>query len=101
MKNLLAFLAFLCLSANSLAQNKETLKLQNQFWNSGNSKQHITDIPEKWSGESAVILYLEENYTYTNSGRKMKFPSFWHQRVKLLDKAAVENYSDFSYEKNT
>ncbi len=101
MKNLLAFLAFLCLSANSLAQNKETLKLQNQFWNSANKKQHITDIPEKWSGESAVILYLEENYTYTNSGRKMKFPSFWHQRVKLLDKAAVENYSEFSYEKNT
>lgn len=101
MKNLLAFLAFLCLSANSLAQNKETLKLQNQFWNSANKKQHITDIPEKWSGESAVILYLEENYTYTNSGRKMKFPSFWHQRVKLLDKAAVENYSNFSYEKNT
>ncbi|HET8809109.1 MAG TPA: DUF3857 domain-containing protein [Flavobacteriaceae bacterium] len=81
-------------------QSEFEIELQQRFWKSSNEKQNITAVPEKWKGESAVILYLEQNYKYSNTGKKMFYPSFYHERIALLDKAAVEEYSEFSYDKS-
>ncbi|GAB5399884.1 MAG: hypothetical protein Aureis2KO_14690 [Aureisphaera sp.] len=93
----------LCLLYSSLvlSQSKDLEELQEQFWNPKNKNASVVDVPEKWQDESAVILYIDEYYKYTNNGKKMYNPSHFHQRVKLLDKAAVEDFSEFSFEKNS
>ncbi len=100
MKYVYLFLALALGNTSLFAQSKQELELRAQFWESKDTKKNLVAVPEKWQGESAVILYKEEFYQYTNNGKKMYNPSFVHQRVKLLDKAAVENYSELSYEKD-
>lgn len=97
MKSFYCTLLFLSITLLSLAQSKEELALKDQFWNSNDPKLKIVEVPEKWKDESAVFLYREESYQYTNNGKQMFSPSYTHQRVKLLDRAAVEYFSDFSY----
>ena len=60
----------------------------------------VVDTPEKWAGESAVILYKHSYYEYTNNGRKRFTPSYTHQRIKVLDKAAIEYFSELNYDQN-
>ncbi len=95
-----ALLGILCATTVITAQSKKEIELREQFWESQDSKKTVVDVPEKWKDESAVILYREENFEYTNNGKKMYNPSYFHQRVKLQDKASVENFSEFSFEKN-
>ncbi|PKA83938.1 uncharacterized protein DUF3857 [Ulvibacter sp. MAR_2010_11] len=96
----IALASFLLFSSISVAQAAKEKELQNKFWDTGDPLKNVVEVPEKWNGESGVILYLEEFYEYTNNGKKMYNPSYFHQRVKLLDKAAVESFSEFTFEKN-
>ncbi|RFN57871.1 DUF3857 domain-containing protein [Marixanthomonas ophiurae] len=98
-QNYFLSLLFMVISLATTAQTKEEIELNNRFW-SNDSKKNITEIPEKWQNESAVILFYEEGYTYTNNGKKMYNPSFFHQRLKLQDRAAVDNFSEFKYKKD-
>ncbi len=88
-------------SSFAISQSKDLKELQDQFWNPKNKNASITEVPENWQKESAVILYVDEFYKYTNNGKKMYNPSHFHQRIKLLDKAAVEEFSEFSFDKNS
>ncbi|WP_203292861.1 DUF3857 domain-containing protein [Luteirhabdus pelagi] len=99
-KVLLAALVLITWCTGSLAQSKYENELRDRFWDSKDPARNSIEIPEKWADESAVILYLEENYTYTNNGKKMYNPSYFHERVKLLDKAAIEAFSEFTYNKD-
>ncbi|HET8839626.1 MAG TPA: hypothetical protein VFM82_11600 [Flavobacteriaceae bacterium] len=99
MKNFYFLLVFLCVVISACGQSKQVLELQNQFWNSGDERKEIKTVPEKWKGESAVILYLEEYFEYTNFASKAFYPSYYHERVLLQDKAAIENFSEFSFGK--
>ena len=99
-KVLLAILVLITWCTGSLAQSKYENELRDRFWDSKDPARNSIEIPEKWADESAVILYLEENYTYTNNGKKMYNPSYFHERVKLLDKAAIEAFSEFTYNKD-
>jgi len=87
-----------CVSA--FGQSKDLKELQQKFWNTTNKQSKVTEIPEKWNNESAVVLYRDEFYQYTNNGKKMYNPSHFHQRVLLLDKAAIENFSEISIDKD-
>ncbi|EDM43415.1 hypothetical protein SCB49_00160 [unidentified eubacterium SCB49] len=82
------------------AQTKQELELREQFWNKDNPQALTVDVPEKWANESAVILYKSEHFEYRNNNKKMYNPSSFHQRVKLQDKAAVEYFSEFEYDKD-
>ncbi len=93
-------LFFLFLLTITFAQTKEEIELREMFWDTKETNKNIIEIPEKWKSESAVILYKEEYFKFTNNGKKMYSPSFLHQRVKLLDKAAVEGFSEFEYNKD-
>ncbi len=97
MKSFYCTFLVLFISFITFSQSKEELALREQFWNSDDPKLKIVEIPEKWKNESAVYLYREESFKYTNNGKQMFSPSYFHQRVKLLDRAAVDYFSDFSY----
>ncbi|GLB47799.1 hypothetical protein Y10_01670 [Neptunitalea sp. Y10] len=69
------------------------------FWGANDAYKDVVDIPEKWNNESAVILYKNQNYDYHKYAKNVTFTTSIRKRIKLLDAAAVENYSEFSYNK--
>jgi len=108
MKTLKTIIVLISLSlsfSNAGAQSNQIYeKLKASLWGDPDFK--TTEIPEKWKDESAVILaksYEYEvkkefflNYVYENITL--------HKRVKLLDKAAINEFSELSFEndyKNT
>lgn len=94
-----AFLAvFLILTIIPLqGQRKLEKKIKAKFWHVDDPYKDAVDIPEKWAKESAVILYQEFNYVYKSSKKNVDYSESTRKRVKLLDKAAVEEYSEFSF----
>lgn len=54
------------------------------------------EVPEKWQGESAVILAQETNIEYSKLALgKMRVMEKRHTRIALLDQAAVEEYTSY------
>lgn len=61
----------------------------------------VTSIPEKWNNESAVLIHQKLDYKYLRSNLGIKFTELVRKRVKLLDKAAIKEFSEFYYVFNT
>ena len=58
----------------------------------------ITEVPEKWSEETAVVLYQKMQYSYTREkGKKYTRKEVVRRRIKLQDKAAITEFSEFYY----
>lgn len=63
----------------------------------------VTDIPEKWKNESAVIIGQKSEYLFTRlaSGRKytttVRIKEYIHKRIRLQDKNALDEFSTFYY----
>jgi hypothetical protein len=62
----------------------------------------ITSIPDKWKNESAVIIcqktsYLFDKISGASSGATITQKEVVRKRIKLLDRAAVEEYSEFYF----
>lgn len=92
-------LLFLAFTLISFAQSDEALEAKNFFWGDSDKYKSVTDIPEKWANESAVILYKNENYDFHKFGKNVTYTSSVRKRIKLLDKAAVEEFSEFAFKK--
>lgn len=99
-KHLLALL--LVLPSIALAQRtpKKLIEEANEFfWGPADTYKNVVEIPEKWKDESAVVLYKNENFDYHKYGKNVTYTASIRKRIKLLDAAAVESFSDFSYKK--
>lgn len=96
--NTLTALLFL-FTISIFSQSKEALTAKNYFWGDNDIHNTVTDIPEKWQNESAVILYKNENYDFHKFGKNVTYTSSVRKRIKLLDKAAVEEFSEFKFQK--
>ncbi|BAO77182.1 DUF3857 domain-containing protein [Winogradskyella sp. PG-2] len=92
-------LLFVAFSIVSFGQSEEELEAKDFFWGNSDKYKNITEIPEKWANESAVILYKNENYDFHKFGKKVTYTSSVRKRIKLLDKAAVEEFSEFAFTK--
>jgi len=63
----------------------------------------VTNVPDKWKNESAVILGQKTEYLFTRvvSGRNyttiVRINEYIHKRIKLQDKNALEKFSTFNY----
>lgn len=77
------------------AQNKEDIK--NLFWNKNEKFSNVTNVPEKYKNESAVVIYKNENYDYHKFGKSVTYTSSTRKRIKLQDQAAVSEFSEFSF----
>ena len=80
-------------------QTKNEIEAKEFFWGAKDKHKDVVDIPEKWSNESAVILFKNENYSYRKSGKSVDYKASLRKRIKLLDQAAVEDFSEFSFKK--
>lgn len=81
------------------SQSKLELEAKDFFWGVTDTYKDIMDVPEKWINESAVILYKNENYDFHKYGKNVTYTSSLRQRIKLLDKASVEEFSEFAFVK--
>lgn len=77
------------------AQKKDEVK--DFFWGKNDPAGKVVAIPEKWKNESAVIIYKNENYYFEKSGGTVTYTSSIRKRIKLLDQAAVTEFSEFSF----
>ncbi len=99
MKIKLLFLLTLTYSTFSIAQSKEELAAKEFFWGANDAYKNVTEIPAKWKNESAVVLYKNENYDFHKFGKNVTYTASVRKRIKLLDKASVEEFSEFTYTK--
>ncbi|MCM4156675.1 DUF3857 domain-containing protein [Gramella sp. AN32] len=97
MKNSLIILGLILIGCNSFAQSKKESDIREIFWGADDKFSAITEIPEEFQNESAVVIYKNENYSYNNFLTKMTTVESVRKRIKLLDKAAVEEFSEFAY----
>ncbi len=96
-KHTLSILIAILCSSFVVSQSKKELAIKELFWGKNDSQITNTEIPEKWKNESAVILFKEYFYDYHKFAKKVDYVNSFRKRIKLLDKAAVEEYSEFSY----
>lgn len=98
MKNLILLFCVSCIFSTTLTGQKQSPeKIRASFWNADDPYKSVVDIPEKWADESAVIMYQEFNYHYRNNRRGLNYTESTRRRIKLLDKSAIEEYSEFSF----
>lgn len=99
MKTQLLSVITLFITVAGFAQSKEELAAREFFWGENDAYKNVTEIPEKWTNESAVIIYKNENYDYHKFLKNVTYTSSVRKRIKLLDKAAVEEFSEFTFQK--
>jgi len=95
MKKLL--LVLLIASFQMQAQNKEKEKIATFFWGNDDPYSKINEIPEKWKNESAVVIYKFEYFDFHKFGANIDYTFGKRMRIKLLDEAAVKEYSEFTF----
>ena len=94
MKKIFLFL-FSLFTICSLAQKKRDIK--EFFWGKNDQFKSVSSIPDKWKNESAVIIYKYKYYNYHKFGANVTYTSGIRKRIKLLDEAAVKEFSEFSF----
>ncbi|WP_299367090.1 hypothetical protein [Winogradskyella sp.] len=99
MKTHILLILFACLTLSTFGQSKEAQEAKDFFWGANDTYKNAIEIPEKWNNESAVIIYKNVNYDFHKFGKNVTYKSSVRKRIKLLDKAAVEEFSEFAFQK--
>ncbi|OIQ22126.1 MAG: hypothetical protein BM557_01755 [Flavobacterium sp. MedPE-SWcel] len=82
---------------SSIATAQRKNEVRDIFWGKNDKYNKALTIPDKWKNESAVVIYKNENYDFHKFGAKVTYTTSVRKRVKLLDKAAVEEFSEFAF----
>ncbi len=91
---------FLVVVIRLSAQGTTPEGIRNYFWHNEDNHNELTKAPEKWINESAVILHKNLIYGYEKSGQKVTYKKSIRKRIILLDKNAVNEFSEFSFKKS-
>jgi hypothetical protein len=78
---------------------EEAAEVKNEIWDGKDAAFNVTAVPEKYNNESAVILALRFTMGTGHSHRQKHEATTMHQRIKIQDKAALEEYSEFNIQK--
>jgi hypothetical protein len=90
-------LVFVC-SFPALSQKEIEKKLKDELWTNAPPEFKATEVPEKYKNESAVFLAISIDYTLSDLKYYVEKANI-HFRIKLLDKAAINEYSELSFDK--
>ncbi len=98
------FHSFLLLSITIYGQDIDASKeIRKSMWELPEVNFTITEIPEKWEDEDAVIIATLSERSY----RKPPLSAFLleensiHRRIKILSNASLSDYGQFSFKKST
>jgi len=69
------------------------------MWYSNNLAFSVTETPEKWENESAIIIakYHRLEYKKIALSNELLHNDYFHQRIKLNDKNAINKYAELSF----
>jgi len=88
----------------AISQSREDkLKIENdkKYFDDSDKDFDVKEVPEKWKTESAVILCQKLSFSYTTENNlstdNYHIEEYVRKRIKLLDKAAVEEFSKFYF----
>jgi len=105
-KSILSTLFLLLIFQISNGQKKDELDfiLKEAFWTNCPKEFKVKEVPEKWKNESAVIIANSFEYNIYKEYKGLKIlvilKQSFHFRIKLLDKASVEEYSKLNFDNN-
>ena len=85
---LLSALVLMCCPPGLLAQS---------VFNENHPMFDMVDVPEKWQGESAVVIAYQTSSTYNREDVYIYWNEQSRKRIKLQDESAVEDYSQFYF----
>lgn len=94
MKKLLLSLLVL---GSSMASAQDESEIKEMFWGKNDAYKTALSIPDKWKNESAVVICKNETYDFHKYGSSVTYTSSVRKRIKLLDQAAVTEFSEFSF----
>lgn len=91
------------------AQTEAEKRIREEMWEKPSPEFKTIQVPEKWKNESAVLLALQREYIsdYTTRMRGISPTKVFvqklnlHFRIKVLDKAAVEDFSEIEFNNRT
>ncbi|ESU26992.1 hypothetical protein FLJC2902T_23330 [Flavobacterium limnosediminis JC2902] len=92
-------LTLLLFSVTAFAQDKTEIK--DFFWGNNDAYKKVNTIPEKWKNESAVVICKYEDYDFHKFGKSVTYRSAIRRKIKLQDQAAVTEFSEFTFPKNS
>lgn len=74
-------------------------EVRKEIWGTFDTDFTATVVPEKWSKESAVVLGKSFRFEYgrKRGSQQIYKRTYLRERIKLIDKAAVEEYSEFKF----
>lgn len=95
-------LLFLLLFAQTASAQFDSISVKKLMWGDPFEGFKKYDIPEKWKGESAVILGRKFSYSVSKEpiASLINEEQYLHERIKLLDNGSVKKYSEFDFESN-
>ncbi len=96
MKQIGTFLMLLCATA-LFSQSLDKSEIRLLFWGKDDPYTSANSIPGKYAKESAVVIFKNEVYEYRKFGTSVKYIHAVRKRIKLLDQAAVKEFSEFSF----
>ncbi len=90
------FVIFVIILCNLVHAQNELVDIQREIWLHG---AYSDQIPSKWQNESSVIIYQRfyNEYTKIPLSGKLEHINISRRRIKLQDRAAVNEYSFFEY----
>jgi len=93
-----AFLFFI-LSSFQLLGNDRDAELRNEMWNTSDKNFKVTVVPKKWADKSAVIIAQLNRFEYRKPVLRnlLRYNEYRHYRIKVLDKNAVNKYSEITF----
>lgn len=91
------------------AQTEAEKKIREEMWEKPQPEFKATQVPDQWKNESAVLLALHREYVsdFTTRMRGLSPVKLfvqklnYHFRIKVLDKAAVEDFSELEFNNKT
>jgi len=101
--NRLFFIAIVFLfSISNVSAADRSEEIRAEMWNTVDKNFQVLDIPSKWSNESAVIIAQLNRFEYRKAvmARLLRYNEYNHYRLKLIDKNAINKYSEMSYYPN-
>jgi len=101
-KTLALLYCTLLLFGTGYSQSPSASEIRSKMWDSDAEEFAVQTTPEKWQNEDAVILALSQERAYRKpalSSSLIEEISF-HERTKILSKAALEEYGQFTFKKS-
>jgi hypothetical protein len=106
LKKITFILLLICTGLTGMAQSRQEREYQEdaeeikkEIWDGKDPAFNVTTVPEKYNNESAVIIAMKFSMGAEHSRKQEHLATTLHERIKIQDKSALEEYSEFNIQK--